>query len=198
MARIARYVFDMLPGFGAGLLAYLLLLPPRRKRLAARGLSSGAAREGAMALFWAYCGGMAVLTLVPQPGYVTAALMGHTAPYFDVSQLSRRVSLIPFSQLDSLFNILGNIVMFLPFGCFAALLWRGFHWKRAVLLSFAVTAFIECWQLFVGRYFDVDDIIFNALGVFGGWLLGIAAKRLFPRPSESLRTARLDSSHSEV
>lgn len=198
MARIARYGFYMLPGFGLGALAYLLLLLPRRKRLTALGLSSGMVREGAMLLFWAYCGGMAVLTLVPQPGYVTAALMGHTAPYFNVSQLSRRVSLIPFSQLDSLFNILGNIVMFLPFGCFAALLWRDFRWNRAVLLGFAVTAFIECWQLFVGRYFDVDDILFNALGVFGGWLLGSAAKRLFPRLSEPLRTARLDSSHSEV
>lgn len=181
MARIARYVFYMLPGFGAGLLAYLLLLLPRRRRLDARGLSSGTAREGAMAWFWAYCGGMAVLTLVPQPGYVTAAFLGHAAPYFDVSGLSRRVSLIPFSQLDSLFNILGNIVMFLPFGFSAALLWRGFGWRRAVLLSFAITALIECWQLFVGRYFDVDDIIFNALGVFCGFLLGAALRRLFPR-----------------
>lgn len=198
MARIARYGFYMLPGFGLGALAYLLLLLPRRKRLTALGLSSGMVREGAMLLFWAYCGGMAVLTLVPQPGYVTAALMGYAAPYFNVSQLSRRVSLIPFSQLDSLFNILGNIVMFLPFGCFAALLWRDFRWNRALLLGFAVTAFIECWQLFVGRYFDVDDILFNALGVFGGWLLGSAAKRLFPCLSEPLRTARLDSSHSEV
>ena len=128
MARIARYVLYMLPGFGAGALAYLLALRPRRRRLAAGGLASGPAREGAVLLFWAYCGGMAALTLVPQPGYVSAALMGYTAPYFDWSGLSRRASLIPFSQPDSLFNILGNIVMFLPFGLFAALLWRGFCW----------------------------------------------------------------------
>ena len=149
-----------------------------------------------MALFWAYCGGMAVLTLVPQPGYVTAALMGHTAPYFDVSGLSRRVSLIPFSQLDSLFNILGNIVMFLPFGFFAALLWRGFGWRRSVLLSFAVTAFIECWQLFVGRRFDVDDMIFNALGVFGGFLLGAALQLLLPRLSQQFPVHPFDPSQT--
>lgn len=198
MARIIRYAFYMLPGFGAGALAYLLLFRPRRKRLAARGLSSGTAREGAMALFWAYCGGMAVLTLVPQPGYVTAAFMGYAAPYFDVGGLSRRMSLIPFSQLDSLFNILGNVVMFLPFGFSAALLWQGFRWKRAAVLSFSITAFIECWQLFVGRYFDVDDIIFNALGVFGGWLLGMAVQRLFPRLRQKLLAAPLDPSHFEV
>ena len=196
MARIARYISYMLPGLGAGALAYLLLLRPRRRRLDARGLSSGIIREGAMALFWAYCGGMAVLTLVPQPGYVTAALMGHTAPYFDVSGLSRRGSLIPFSQLDSLFNILGNIVMFLPFGFFAALLWRGFGWRRAVLLSFAVTAFIECWQLFVGRCFDVDDMIFNALGVFGGFLLGAAIRLLLPRFSQQFPVHPFDPSQT--
>ena len=194
MARIARYVLYMLPGFGAGALAYLLALRPRRRHLAAGGLASGPAREGAVLLFWAYCGGMAVLTLVPQPGYVSAALMGYTAPYFDWSGLSRRVSLIPFSQLDSLFNILGNIIMFLPFGLFATLLWRGFCWKRAAALSFGITAFIECWQLFVGRYFDVDDIIFNALGVFGGWLLGRAVKELFPLACSRF----LPSSHQEV
>lgn len=198
MARIIRYAFYMLPGFGAGALAYLLLFRPRRKRLAVRGLSSGTARERAMALFWAYCGGMAVLTLVPQPGYVTAAFMGYAAPYFDVGGLSQRMSLIPFSQLDSLFNILGNVVMFLPFGFFAALLWQGFRWKRAAVLSFSITAFIECWQLFVGRYFDVDDIIFNALGVFGGWLLGMAVQRLFPRLRQKLLAAPLDPSHFEV
>ena len=152
MARIARYGFYMLPGFGLGMLAYLLLRRLRKMHLTARGLSSGMAREGAMLLFWAYCGGMAVLTLVPQPNYVTAALMGYTAPYFDVSKLSRRVSLIPFSQLDSLFNIFGNVVMFLPFGFFSALLWQRFRWKQAAVLSFSITAFIECWQLFVGRY----------------------------------------------
>lgn len=179
--RIARYIFYMLPGFGIGAIACLLLLWPRKRRLAGCGLSSPAPREGALLLLWMYCGGMAVLTLVPEPGYVTAALLGYTAPYFDLSGLSWRVSLIPFSQLDSLFNILGNIIMFLPFGLFAALLWRGFGWRRAAALSVGITAFIECWQLFVGRYFDVDDIIFNALGVFGGWLLGTAVRRLFPR-----------------
>ena len=149
-----------------------------------------------MALLWAYCGGMAVLTLVPQPGYVTAALMGHNAPYFDLGGLSQRVNLIPFSQLDSLFNILGNIVMFLPFGFFPSLLWRGFGWRRAVLLSFAVTAFIEFWQLFVGRRFDVDDMIFNALGVFGGFLLGAALQLLLPRLSQQFPVHPFDPSQT--
>ena len=41
--------------------------------------------------------------------------------------------------------------MFLPFGFFPALLWRGCTWKRALATGLCVTGFIECWQLLVGR-----------------------------------------------
>ena len=163
----------MTPGLAAGALVFLLLLYPRRKRLAARTLESGTAREAAMCLFWMYCGGMAVITLVPEPGWVLFALRGDEglAPYFDLEGLSCRINLVPFLQADSLFNIAGNIIMFLPFGFFAALLWRGVGWKQALLLGLGITCFIECWQLLVGRTSDIDDIIQNTLGVFCGWLL---------------------------
>ena len=102
-------------------------------------------------------------------------------PYFDLGGLSYRISPIPFSQLDSLFNIAGNIVMFLPFGFFAALLWRKFNWKRAFVLGLGITCCIEYWQIFLGRYFDIDDIILNTLGVFCGYLLWVMLDQLAPR-----------------
>ena len=81
---------------------------------------------------------------------------------------------------STLFNLIGNIVMFLPFGFFAALLWRGFGWKRALALGLGITCGIECWQLFVGRYFDIDDIILNTLGVLCGYLLWKLLAKLAP------------------
>ena len=151
--------------------------------MTAQELKSEAVREAAMCLFWMYCGGMAVITLVPEPSWVLFALRGDEAlmPYFDLGGLSYRISLVPFSQLDSLFNIAGNIVMFLPFGFFAALLWRKFNWKRAFALGLGITCCIECWQIFLGRYFDIDDIILNTLGVFCGWLLWVMLGQLVPR-----------------
>lgn len=56
--------------------------------------------------------------------------------------------------------------MFLPFGFFPALLWRGCTWKRALAAGLCVTGFIECWQLLVGRAFDIDDLWLNTLGPF--------------------------------
>ena len=98
-----------------------------------------------------------------------------------VVPLEHRVNLIPFAQGDRLVNIVGNVVMFLPFGFFAALLWRGWNGRRAALAGLGITCCIECWQILAGRHFDVDDIILNTIGVFGGYLLWRMLERLAPR-----------------
>lgn len=172
LVDIRWFLNSMIPGFAAAGVLFLLSLPLRKKRLASRGLTECGFREWAMLLFWMFTGGMAVITLAPEPGWLyTGLAYGYWHPYFDLGFLSHRVSLIPFSQLDSLFNVIGNIVMFLPFGFFAAMLWRWWDWKRALALGLGITCCIECWQILVGRYFDIDDIIFNALGVLCGYLL---------------------------
>ena len=182
MERVFRYICFMVPGLIAGALLFLLLLHPRKKRLTAQGLRSEILRETVICIFWIYCGGMAVITLVPEPGWVFFALRGDEGlmPYFDLGGLSYRISLVPFSRLDSLFNVVGNVVMFLPFGFFAALLWRKFTWKRALALGLGITCFIECWQLLVGRTSDIDDIILNTLGAFCGYLLWELLRKLAP------------------
>lgn len=134
-----------------------------------------------MLLFWMFSGGMAVITLVPTPEWLFLGLTrGVWHLYFDASGLARRTSLIPFSQMDGLFNIIGNIVMFLPFGFFASLLWRKFSGKRALALGLGLTCSVECWQVFVGRIFDTDDIILNTLGVFCGYLLWALLQKSVP------------------
>ena len=182
MERVFRYICFMVPGLIAGALLFLLLLYPRKKCLTAQGLRSEMLREMAICIFWIYCGGMAVITLVPEPGWVLFALRGDEGlmPYFDLGGLSHRISLAPFSRLDSLFNVVGNVVMFLPFGFFSALLWQGFTRKKALVLGLGITCFIECWQLLVGRTSDIDDIILNTLGVFCGYLLWELLRKFAP------------------
>ena len=86
-----------------------------------------------------------------------------------------------------LYILLGNILMFLPFGFFPALMWRGFTWKRALLTGGCVTGFIECWQLVVGRAFDIDDLWLNTLGAMAGfWLLRLM-EHLVPDRVEKFR-----------
>ncbi len=181
LQRVLRNVVFMLPGMAAALALYLALRPWRRRRLGSLGLVSPLRREIGLGLLFLFSGGMAVLTLCPEPGWLFFGLQGDWTPYFDLWGLEHRISLIPFSDLDSAFNVMGNIVMFLPFGFFAALLWREFGWKRALALGFGITLFIECWQLLVGRTSDIDDLILNTLGVVCGYLLWRLAQRLAPR-----------------
>lgn len=180
MTRILRHIAFMVPGFCAVGLLFFPLLRLRKTRLAAKGLTSGLLRETAMLLFWMFAGGMAAITLSPEPGWLFFGLQGDWTPFFDLSRIEYRVSLIPFSDLDSLYNIVGNIIMFVPFGFFAALLWRKFNWKRALALGLGITCGIECWQLLVGRTSDIDDIILNTLGVFCGYLLWTLLRKLAP------------------
>ena len=48
------------------------------------------------------------------------------------------------------------------------------------LAGFAVTLFIECCQLCVGRAFDVDDLLLNTLGAMLGYGLWLLLQKLAP------------------
>lgn len=59
---------------------------------------------------------------------------------------------------------LGNILMFLPFGILYPLFHRGSSWQRTLLSGCLVSVVIENLQPFVGRSFDLNDIVLNSLG----------------------------------
>lgn len=184
----ADYLRKMLPGVLAALAVYGCLYPRRCRRLQAAGLISLRRREIALVLFWMFCGGMVMLTLTPREFDLIAALRwGWAGPFFRLGS----VNLIPFQTVRLngmlLYILLGNILMFLPFGFFPALVWRESAWKRALLTGFCVTGFIECWQLLVGRAFDIDDLWLNTLGAMAGfWLLRLL-ERLAPAQVEKFR-----------
>lgn len=127
---------------------------------------------GAFALFM-----LALLTLALEGTYQSPVLMVQDA----LRRLSTgtRINLTPFHSIRVFFrhfsfsifmiNIVGNIVMFIPWGFGLPLLWK----KRqsffsAVLFSALLPLFIETVQLFIQRSVDVDDLILN----FTGGLIG--------------------------
>lgn len=90
--------------------------------------------------------------------------------------------------LNSFGNLVGNIVAFIPLGCFFPLLFKvaknGFF---CLLLSFLFVFCIELFQLLSAfGVFDVDDILLNCLGAFLGWCLYGTAKRIQRRKSENV------------
>lgn len=61
-------------------------------------------------------------------------------------------------------NIIGNVLMFVPYGFFASLYVEIKHPLKAFILIFAASLSIEITQLAIGRVFDVDDILLNISG----------------------------------
>lgn len=98
-----------------------------------------------------------------------------------------RINLLPFyyllnypSPLDAAINVLGNTLMFVPFG----LIWP---WafpqlnsaKRTLLAGFGISLAIELLQLpFYERVSDIDDLILNTLGfAIGYWIYRLLLRK---------------------
>ena len=198
MGRTLRYLFAMLCGAVPALALFWCLRPLRLRRLREKELCSSLCRETVLALFWMYCGGAAVLGLTPR--WVVRSLAGLPLgmPWNPAGLPVFRpgtVSLVPFGTFsDSLYILAANVILFMPFGLFSALLWRNYDWKRALLTGACITLFIESCQLFIGRAFDIDDLMLNTLGVFCGFLLAPVFRRLLPRFTDKLLVSPFTSS----
>ena len=81
-------------------------------------------------------------------------------------------NLVPFKEIlryklgSRLFfkNVIGNIVLFIPYGLFASMytkIEKPFH---AVCLVLFASVIVEVTQAMIGRVFDIDDIILNVTG----------------------------------
>jgi len=86
-------------------------------------------------------------------------------------------NLVPFKEIlrykigSRLFfkNVIGNIVLFIPYGLFASMytkIEKPFH---AICLVFFASVTVEVTQAMIGRIFDIDDIILNMIGGFIGF-----------------------------
>ncbi len=102
---------------------------------------------------------------------------------FVVNSGANEIKLIPFQIITEqiaamhdndgsyflfLFNILGNIGVFIPIGMFIPALFRKNLWGTA-LTGFYISLVIETVQLPLERTTDVDDLILNTMGAILGY-----------------------------
>ncbi len=88
---------------------------------------------------------------------------------------------IPFKEIfryninSKLFfrNIIGNILLFMPFGLFTAAYLDSNKIYPIFILTFISSLSVEIVQKIIGRVFDIDDIILNVLGGVIGALIYI-------------------------
>ncbi len=79
-------------------------------------------------------------------------------------------------------NVIGNMILFLPFGFFTSYYLKAEKMNLPILLTVIASISIEVVQMMIGRVFDVDDILLNVLG----GTLGIALYMIFRMISEKL------------
>lgn len=68
-------------------------------------------------------------------------------------------------------NVIGNMVMFMPYGFFIGYFLKINKVSVVLLLSMLVSTSIEVIQGYIGRVFDIDDIILNVIGSIIGFLI---------------------------
>lgn len=194
MGRTLRYLFTMLWGAVPALALYFCLRPARSRRLRRKNLSSSFPRETMLALFWVWCGGIAIIALTPRWVIYSFENLLRGLPWNPTGKpffSPGSVSLEFFKTFSySSYVLAGNILLFVPFGLLPALLWRGLRWWKALLLGFDITLFIELCQLLIGRTFDVDDLMLNTFGVLCGYWLALLLRRVFPKLAAKLRVRR--------
>lgn len=96
----------------------------------------------------------------------------------------REILRYEFGSKYFLWNVVGNIIIFLPFGFIVSLILDSAKVNKPLLITFITSMTIELVQMYIGRSFDIDDIILNCLGGILGFLLYIgltAIKKHLPR-----------------
>jgi glycopeptide antibiotics resistance protein len=79
-------------------------------------------------------------------------------------------------------NLLGNIVVLVPFGFLFAALYQKIKWSRVLLVGLFVGAILELLQvIFRSGIPDIDDIILNSFGVVIGYLIFIFLYEVFKK-----------------
>lgn len=118
----------------------------------------------------------------------------HVVTFQDVNWSTS--NFIPFKEMfryelgSRLFfkNVIGNMLMFLPYGFFISHFMKR---RKPILITFLIfiaSFTIEITQLWIGRVFDVDDILLNILGGLIGFLLYIIGDTLKEKLPKFLKT----------
>lgn len=68
-------------------------------------------------------------------------------------------------------NVMGNIVLFIPYGFLASYFLNNKKLGVISILTVIISLTIESVQYYIGRVFDIDDIILNLLGGIIGFLV---------------------------
>lgn len=141
-----------------------------------------------------------IIMIFPSANTLTISSSGFE--YINLNKIVRTINLVPFRtifeylsatdsngffsesswQILGIANLLGNFLLFVPFGFLLPLDSKRFQKLKNTLLAGAVFVFlIEFTQYFMGRAADIDDFIVNVLGVLFGYLAYFILMKIIER-----------------
>ena len=107
--------------------------------------------------------------------------IGHLMFNFGGADANGQANFVPFKTILSYLlgekgliivgiNLVGNIVLLVPFGFLVPFVYRNMTWKKSLVLAIATPLLIEGLQVLLHLgIFDIDDVILNSLGVMIGY-----------------------------
>lgn len=189
--KIMEYVFDFASVLPPVLLAAVVYALARRLWLKRRGQSRNSwGNEGVRLLL--VCWLVGLLNLVWMPGGFWISLW-QAIRYGWPLELGVRwfqgsfsftvsfPSLVWQALSGGSWQVLGNVMLYLPLGLLLPFVWNRVSWWRVTGLGLALSLVTELVQPVVGRSFDVDDLIANTLGTLVGYGLFAVVRIIMPR-----------------
>ena len=87
-------------------------------------------------------------------------------------------NIMPFEEISRykwgsklfIYNVVGNVLVFIPFGLYFAYKIKFTRIYPLLLSALGISTLVEFIQYYIGRSFDIDDIILNVLGAFIGYI----------------------------
>lgn len=97
------------------------------------------------------------------------------------------INIIPFKEIMRyefgskmfIYNVLGNILIFVPFGYFISRYVKPKKILPIIVDALITSVTVETVQLKIGRSFDIDDIILNIAGAIIGYFVYIAFDAIY-------------------
>ena len=197
MTTLKIYFMEIMFACVPAIIVFLCFMPYRMKALSAMKLKSTRQHEIGLILFIVSIFGILALTLWPT--YVweeSPGMWGNLRILIERPTWNFQLSLVPFTVFKdyaedlfkspvfffaTLINFLGNLAMFIPIGLLSALLFRKATWRRAAIIGFGMSTFIELVQYFIVRNTAIDDIILNTAGAMCGYFVYLLIKKCFPK-----------------
>ena len=71
----------------------------------------------------------------------------------------------------AIYNLLGNVLLFVPLGIFLPSFFRAITWEGVLAVTLGFSVVLEISQLFVVGTPDIDDVILNSLGAILGYVI---------------------------